>query len=402
MAPKAQEVDPNRRNAENRSFVERFHRSIRKCWGKQDNFRHRVDYYLNATAYGAALETINVIISSAAVVLYCVATYYTKDPTKSEKKMLSGMEEIQIGFGYFFLADFIIRLYAAEAPASHLRKPLTVIDIFTVFPPYIGMILTFIADTISTQSGVESSVTKDDLGVVSDLDFLRVVRLMRLLRIITFIQGRSAQNNDVSAHILRITLTFFSVMFCFAGFYMEVERAYNADVDILFHDALYFTIVTVSSVGYGDIQPQSWTAKMIVMCMICVALVFVGDQLGQLMRFLSMHCPYSRATYTKKRHSPHIIVSGSFTFNSINDFLGVCSRMRGWSCLSRGEMLRDIHLSCYCVRLCARACVRIRARAYVCAIQAQTAHLTKCSHTHIIPLHPCQLAQAKCFTTTMP
>ena len=307
---------------EDRGFSARLRRSVKRCWDKQDNFRHRVDYYLNATAYGAAIEAINVVISSAAVVLYCVATYYVKTEKQSEVKLLEKLDEIQTGFGYFFLAEFIIRLYAAESPMSHLRKPLTLIDIFTVFPPYVGQILTFVSRKIAEQGGEGSELSQDDLGVVGDLDFLRVVRLMRLLRIITFIQGRSAQNKDVSAHILRITLTFFSVMFCFAGFYMEVERAYTADIDIHFHDALYFTIVTVSSVGYGEYSPQSWTAKMIVMCMICIALVFVGDQLGQLMRFLSMHCPYSRATYTKKRHSCHIIVSGNFSYNSITDFLG--------------------------------------------------------------------------------
>ena len=154
---------------------------------------------------------------------------------QSRVKMLEKMDEIQSGFGYFFLAEFIIRLYAAESPMSHLRKPLTLIDIFTVFPPYVGQILTFVSRKIAEQGGEGSELSQDDLGVVGDLDFLRVVRLMRLLRIITFIQGRSAQNNDVSAHILRITLTFFSVMFCFAGFYMEVERAYTADIDIHFH-----------------------------------------------------------------------------------------------------------------------------------------------------------------------
>ena len=47
----------------------------------------------------------------------------------------------QEGFGFFFLAEFIVRLYAAESPTSHLKKTLTLIDIFTIFPPYVGMLL---------------------------------------------------------------------------------------------------------------------------------------------------------------------------------------------------------------------------------------------------------------------
>jgi hypothetical protein len=40
-------------------------------------------------------------------------------------------------------------------------------------------------------------------------------------------QGRSAQNNEVGAHILRITLTFFSVMFCFAGYKYNTKKKYS-------------------------------------------------------------------------------------------------------------------------------------------------------------------------------
>ena len=103
---------------------------------------------------------------------------------------------------------------------------------------------------------------------------------------------------------------------------MEVERAYGEGYEIMFHDAIYFTIVTVSSVGYGEFSPQSAPAKIIVMIMVIVALVFVGDQLGQLMRFLSMHCQYASARYSKKKHTSHIIVSGMFNYNSMTDFLG--------------------------------------------------------------------------------
>jgi hypothetical protein len=37
-------------------------------------------------------------------------------------------------------------------------------------------------------------------------------------------------------------------MFCFAGIFMEVERGYANDKDVVsFHNAAYFVIVTVAS-----------------------------------------------------------------------------------------------------------------------------------------------------------
>ena len=71
-------------------------RATKDLIDRQDNFRHRVDFVLNATSYGAAIETLNVIISTAAVVLYCVATYYVKNPTKEEADLLKNMEDFQV------------------------------------------------------------------------------------------------------------------------------------------------------------------------------------------------------------------------------------------------------------------------------------------------------------------
>jgi len=166
---------------------------------------------------------INVIVSTAAVGLYCVSTYFTESERPEDQELVIQLDYIQQIFAYFFLIEFFIRLYAAESPSSHLRKPLTIIDIFTVFPGFLGQFLQWVTEVISDSlDGVDTKVTTDDLAEIPPLDFLRVVRLMRLLRIITFVQGRSAQSNDVSAHILRITLTFITVMICFAGFFMEV------------------------------------------------------------------------------------------------------------------------------------------------------------------------------------
>lgn len=79
-----------------RGCMAKLWRAIMDLLEKQDNFRHRVDFVLNATSYGAAIETLNVIISTAAVVLYCVATYYVRNPSEEEADLLQNMEDFQV------------------------------------------------------------------------------------------------------------------------------------------------------------------------------------------------------------------------------------------------------------------------------------------------------------------
>ncbi len=55
----------------------------------------------------------------------------------------------------------------------------------------------------------------------------------------------------------------------------EKRKHYDTDSKSSF-DALYFTIVSQSSTGYGDIIPKSNLAKLIVMCHLLITMTIVG------------------------------------------------------------------------------------------------------------------------------
>ena len=48
-------------------------------------------------------------------------------------------------------------------------------------------------------------------------------------------------------------------------------------------DSLYFCIVTFSTVGFGDVTPETWSSKLFVVAMICVALVVLPIQVNTTM-----------------------------------------------------------------------------------------------------------------------
>jgi hypothetical protein len=45
-------------------------------------------------------------------------------------------------------------------------------------------------------------------------------------------------------------------------------------------EAVYFVIVTFSTVGYGDISPDIWLGQVFIMIMIIVAFTFIPRQVG--------------------------------------------------------------------------------------------------------------------------
>ena len=52
--------------------------------------------------------------------------------------------------------------------------------------------------------------------------------------------------------------------------------AYNEEfTPLLFHDSFYFVIVTLSTVGYGDINPMTQQGMIIALIMLFITLIYI-------------------------------------------------------------------------------------------------------------------------------
>lgn len=100
--------------------------------------------------------------------------------------------------------------------------------------------------------------------------------IWRIFKTIKGIYGpdsaRYLQRTPVWQILLDVTAAYGLAAFCFAVLYVHFGRqdanAFSADLDL--GNALYFSIVTMTTTGYGDIAPKSGWAKSVV----CVQILF--------------------------------------------------------------------------------------------------------------------------------
>ncbi|KAF6073353.1 potassium sodium-activated channel subfamily T member 2 [Phyllostomus discolor] len=88
-------------------------------------------------------------------------------------------------------------------------------------------------------------------------------------------------------------------------------------------DSLYFCIVTFSTVGFGDVTPETWPSKLFVVAMICVALVVLPIQFEQL-AYLWMERQKSGGNYSRHRAQTekHVVLCvSSLKIDLLMDFL---------------------------------------------------------------------------------
>lgn len=146
---------------------------------------------------------------------------------------------IDLVIAVFISADFLARLYIAKSRVRYLINPLNIADMI--------VIATLLAPLF-----------------VQNLAFLRILRAIRLMRAFTFLRhakGISSFLNENSVVIDRVVNLVVFILIMTAIVYVSEVRSNETINSYL--DALYFTVASLTTTGYGDIVVQGPFGKWI-------------------------------------------------------------------------------------------------------------------------------------------
>ncbi|XP_038859266.1 potassium channel subfamily T member 2-like isoform X3 [Salvelinus namaycush] len=120
--------------------------------------------------------------------------------------------------------------------------------------------------------------------------------------------------------VLILISTLFCLIFtCICG----IQHLERAGKNLTLFDSWYFCVVTFSTVGYGDVTPNVWPSKLLVIIMISVALVVLPIQFEQL-AYLWMERQKSGGNYSRHRAQTekHVVLCvSSLKIDLLMDFL---------------------------------------------------------------------------------
>lgn len=169
---------------------------------------------------------------------------------------------IDLAILILFSCEYCIRLWSADSKIKFVFSLFSFLDLLAIIPLFLGII---------------------------DTRFLRIFRWLRFLRMIEFIDLELSifriKNFDGTI-VSRIVLTLFSIIFVYSGLIYQVEHPYNPQAFRNFFDALYFCVVTMTTVGFGDLTPLSEQGRLVTLMMILTGIFLIPWQIGELIKQL--------------------------------------------------------------------------------------------------------------------
>jgi len=155
---------------------------------------------------------------------------------------------------------------------------------------------------------------------VVSVTYVRVSRTIRLLRIIRYIfKFVKFGETEVSQQIFKIFLTILTLILLTSGILEAIENS-GENKRTYLHTMVYFTVVTLSTVGYGDVVPETELGRLVVMILIMTTIVLIPQQTNELIRLMGMQSIYARAIYKANSEVPHIIVTGHVGVPALKNF----------------------------------------------------------------------------------
>ncbi|XP_076456337.1 potassium channel subfamily T member 2-like [Babylonia areolata] len=126
----------------------------------------------------------------------------------------------------------------------------------------------------------------------------------------------------LNQQICFLTVTLFCIIFTTICGIQHIQRSSDAKPLNMF-EAVYFVIVTFSTVGYGDISPDIWLGQLFMLLMICVAFAFIPKQIEEIgSTWAERKKTGGDYGKTKADKSKHVVVcASSFPADVVMNFL---------------------------------------------------------------------------------
>ncbi|XP_037949337.1 calcium-activated potassium channel slowpoke isoform X15 [Teleopsis dalmanni] len=252
------------------------------------------------TTTGRILVVLVFILSIASLIIYFVDAS-SEEVERCQKWSNNITQQIDLAFNIFFMVYFFIRFIAASDKLWFMLEMYSFVDYFTIPPSFVSIYL-----------------DRTWIG-------LRFLRALRLMTVPDILQYLNVLKTSSSIRLAQLVSIFISVWLTAAGIIHLLENSgdpldFNNAHRLSYWTCVYFLIVTMSTVGYGDVYCETVLGRTFLVFFLLVGLAVFASWIPEITELAAQRSKYG-GTYSKDPRKRHIVVCGHITYESVSHFL---------------------------------------------------------------------------------
>ncbi|NXP88176.1 KCMA1 protein, partial [Passerina amoena] len=212
--------------------------------------------------------------------------------------------QIDMAFNVFFLLYFGLRFIAANDKLWFWLEVNSVVDFFTVPPVFVSVYL-----------------NRSWLG----LRFLRALRLIQFSEILQFLnilKTSKSQERIQSLYYMPKNISIYT----HRHVHIYVENSgdpwenFQNNQPLTYWECVYLLMVTMSTVGYGDVYAKTTLGRLFMVFFILGGLAMFASYVPEIIELIGNRKKYG-GSYSAVSGRKHIVVCGHITLESVSNFL---------------------------------------------------------------------------------
>ncbi|KAJ8733493.1 hypothetical protein PYW08_001791 [Mythimna loreyi] len=252
------------------------------------------------TTTGRILVVLVFILSIASLIIYFIDAS-SEEVERCQKWSDNITQQIDLAFNIFFMVYFFIRFIAASDKLWFMLEMYSFVDYFTIPPSFVSIYL-----------------DRTWIG-------LRFLRALRLMTVPDILQYLNILKTSSSIRLAQLVSIFISVWLTAAGIIHLLENSgdpleFENAQKLSYWTCVYFLIVTMSTVGYGDVFCHTVLGRTFLVFFLLVGLAMFASSIPEIIELVGSRSKYSGEL--KREHGKrHIVVCGHITYESVSHFL---------------------------------------------------------------------------------
>eukprot|EP00746_Dinoflagellata_sp_MGD_P041386 gnl/MRDRNA2_/MRDRNA2_20013_c0_seq1.p1 gnl/MRDRNA2_/MRDRNA2_20013_c0~~gnl/MRDRNA2_/MRDRNA2_20013_c0_seq1.p1 ORF type:complete len:464 (-),score=68.91 gnl/MRDRNA2_/MRDRNA2_20013_c0_seq1:294-1589(-) len=234
-----------------------------KAYSKEKGLRQQVWAFLQDPTTSLAATVYS--LASPVLVLFTVILAFLSTVADMSSS-IDDLSRLDLLMDCFFASELLLRLVVCPSKLGFIRNWYNIIDILSILPLPFKILLGFRlpGDMLTTENTVLHAAV---ICVVPTMRLVKTTRHFWGLRILVKSLETAAEALPVPSYMLLVIMVTFSSML-----FLIEPRSSLASMS----DALWFVLVTVSTVGYGELTPETQAGRAISAILIVVGVLYTA------------------------------------------------------------------------------------------------------------------------------